>query len=314
MGSETRANRHGLSRRIPSEIEREIRRQCGFGCVVCGCLIYTYEHIDPEFKDAKEHDPAKMALLCEKCHGHVTHRRWSKEKIKEARENPKCKQQGFASESEWFDFGDGLPQIKVGGAQFLFSTCILRIFGQQLLAIRPPDEAGGPPRITGLFYDRDGNPTLTIEDNHWKVDGGVWDVTVIGPTITIRRGPGDIALVLRTEARRLISIDRMEMMFHCVRVFADSRGFCVGQGNELCGFNGWIMGANYCCIDVSFDLGDPISGVAITPGLEPPRGLSIQGCLFDTALYFRERGLVVAIGRGDVTSLCGDAVRVPWTP
>lgn len=33
---QTETNRHGLSRYIPPNIKRTIRKQCGFGCVVCG--------------------------------------------------------------------------------------------------------------------------------------------------------------------------------------------------------------------------------------------------------------------------------------
>lgn len=66
---QTETNRHGLSRYIPPNIKRTIRKQCGFGCVVCGVAFSMYEHIDPEFCDAKEHDPNKMELLCGSCHG-----------------------------------------------------------------------------------------------------------------------------------------------------------------------------------------------------------------------------------------------------
>jgi hypothetical protein len=108
------SNRHGLSRRIPDPIARQLRQECGFGCVVCGSAIFDYEHVDPEFKDAEEHDPTKMALLCGSCHDKVTRRQWSKDKIKEARANPICLESGFSS--EWFDYGTEAPTIVVGGA------------------------------------------------------------------------------------------------------------------------------------------------------------------------------------------------------
>jgi len=57
-------NIHGLSRTIPEGIKRQVRQECGFGCVVCGLAIATYEHIDPPFKTAKDHDPSKIAYLC----------------------------------------------------------------------------------------------------------------------------------------------------------------------------------------------------------------------------------------------------------
>ena len=78
-------NKHGLSRNIPSQIKREIRQAAGFGCVCCGVAIGMYEHVDPEFHDAKEHDPERMAYLCGGCHDKVSRGIWSKDKIKEER-------------------------------------------------------------------------------------------------------------------------------------------------------------------------------------------------------------------------------------
>lgn len=86
----TETNKFGLTRNIPESVKRKIRQYCGFGCVVCGISIGHYEHIDPSFKDAVEHDPQKIAYLCGACHDKVSRGFWSKEKIKKARSNPWC--------------------------------------------------------------------------------------------------------------------------------------------------------------------------------------------------------------------------------
>ena len=62
-------NRFGLSRDIPDKKKRAIRQACGFGCIVCGCMLFEYAHSDPPFEDAKTHDPEKIKLLCKGCHG-----------------------------------------------------------------------------------------------------------------------------------------------------------------------------------------------------------------------------------------------------
>ncbi|HDZ0790542.1 TPA: hypothetical protein RRT77_004528, partial [Klebsiella pneumoniae] len=53
-------NKFGLKRYIPSEIRKRIRIDAGYGCVICGGLFVDYEHIEPEFSKAVEHDPDKM--------------------------------------------------------------------------------------------------------------------------------------------------------------------------------------------------------------------------------------------------------------
>lgn len=105
-------NIHGLSRDIPTDIKRQIRKECGFGCVCCGLAIATYEHIIPEFKDAKEHNPEKMAYLCGNCHDRVTRGIWSKEKVLEARKNPWCIINEKCHDS--FDVSSTSPTIWVG--------------------------------------------------------------------------------------------------------------------------------------------------------------------------------------------------------
>jgi hypothetical protein len=35
----------GSSRDIPLPIEREVRKRCGFGCVVCGLPLHTYAKV-----------------------------------------------------------------------------------------------------------------------------------------------------------------------------------------------------------------------------------------------------------------------------
>ena len=57
-------NKYGLSRTIPEDIKRQIRQRSKFGCLICRQAIYTYEHIDPVFVEASEHDPDCMCLLC----------------------------------------------------------------------------------------------------------------------------------------------------------------------------------------------------------------------------------------------------------
>ncbi|MEH2485180.1 Abi-alpha family protein [Bradyrhizobium sp. AZCC 2230] len=81
-------NRHGLSRNIPADVKRTVRQRDGFGCVVCGKAIYDYEHFDPEFADATQHDPAGIVLLCISCHGKKTRGFLSKQTIAAARQSP----------------------------------------------------------------------------------------------------------------------------------------------------------------------------------------------------------------------------------
>ncbi len=138
-------NKHGLSRVIGSEIQRTIRRNSGFGCVICGKAIGEYEHVDPPFWDAVEHDPRKMTFLCLEHHGRVTKGWTSKQEVLEAMKAPKALQKGYSREA--FGVGDGPLQIKLGPTTATDCQCLIRVDERPVLWINPPEESGGPYRL-----------------------------------------------------------------------------------------------------------------------------------------------------------------------
>ena len=127
-------NKYGLSRYIGPNIARQIRQACGYGCVICGDAIFQYEHIDPEFAEAREHSPEHIAALCGGCHDKITRGFWSKNKVKEARQNPVCKQQGF-SHSSLDIAAKGNFIVKIGSTEFVNLGTIIEINDDIILAI-----------------------------------------------------------------------------------------------------------------------------------------------------------------------------------
>ncbi len=81
-------NKHGLSRNIPESIKRAVRERCKFGCIICGNLLYAYDHFDPEFNDAHEHHPNGITLLCDYHHRQKTNKLISLETIRHKNDNP----------------------------------------------------------------------------------------------------------------------------------------------------------------------------------------------------------------------------------
>lgn len=74
-------------RYIPSEIKLQVRKECGFGCVICGLPIFEYDHIE-EFSVVKEHTVENLALLCSNHHTEKTTKKLSKDLVKYKRLNP----------------------------------------------------------------------------------------------------------------------------------------------------------------------------------------------------------------------------------
>jgi hypothetical protein len=216
-------NRFGLERYVRQEIRREIRTRCGFGCVICGLAYYDYEHFNPDFADAKEHSPSGMTLLCMQCNQKRARGTLSADTVAKANSTPKCKQQGYASET--FDFGPEPITVILGGIDFTGCETLIEVRGVPLLAIRPPVEQGAPFRLSGQFSNENGEITLKIEDNEFNVYGENWDVEAVGATITFRRALGDIALRIRLIPPKAIVVERLDMRLADFHVKASETEF-----------------------------------------------------------------------------------------
>lgn len=208
-------NIHGLSRTIPKAIKRQIRQECGFGCVTCGLGIATYEHIDPPFADAREHDPSKIAFLCGSCHDRVTRGVWSKEKVKADRSDPWCIRNHHCHDA--FDVSEPNPVIWAGPNEILNMNRILSVDDDVILSLQPPDQRGGPYSISGEFYDDDGNLLFRIDRNEWIGRIENWDIETVGRTIVIRTGPGKIALRITALPPKGIIIERAYIFYRHAR-------------------------------------------------------------------------------------------------
>lgn len=209
------SNQYGLSRHIPADVKRAVRQRCRFGCVVCGLGVYDYEHVDPEFKDAREHDSHRIALLCPSCHAKVTRGQWSKERIKAALKNPKAAEAGYAK--EFFDFTGGHPEVIFGGNTLRNCSVPVMVHGIPLISITPSAEPGAPFELSANFSDQFGSPTLSIEKNEWRVWSDNWDVEVRGPAITIVSRNRESALCLRALPPNALAVERLEMSLGAYR-------------------------------------------------------------------------------------------------
>jgi SEC-C motif len=215
-----KANKFGLKRPPNAEERRTIRQNSGFGCVVCGLAIGDYEHVDPTFANAKKHDPNCMTFLCLRCHGKVTRGQLSKESIKAAMMEPFALKAGFSFEA--LDVGTSPPTVHLGPMSVTDCESIIVVNSRPVLWVRPPEEAGGPVRIGAEMRNERGELIFSIVDNEWRVRNESWDVEVIGKTTTIRNGPREIALVIRTEPPGDLYVDRMDMSIEGYRFWIDS--------------------------------------------------------------------------------------------
>lgn len=268
-------NQYGLSRIIPAAVAREIRQRSKFGCVICRGAICQYEHIDPEFKDATQHTAENICLMCGSCHGKVTGGQWSKEKVKDNYRHVQSDQTVKPPYSE-FDISGGDWAIQLGPCTFNRPEAIFTVDGNHLLSFAPPETTGGPPRLSGVFCDGSGKTLLQIEDNIWTGNlADTWDIEVIGPKITIRKGRGKIALQIVVEPPSGLRVTHLDMRMGLAVVRLSSlleivRDTAVGQ--IVFGIDGDCTGSESCAlIDTSVAL-------PVYHGIEMRGGVGIKLC------------------------------------
>ena len=235
------SNRQGLVRNIPSPVKRAVRKRCGFGCVVCGDAFYEYDHLEVEFKDAVEHDPERIVLLCGGCHGKKTRGFLSTESIIAASKNPRCLQVGFTRGG--MDVGGDAPEVVLGTITATNFSSLITIDGEDIFSIAPPEEAGGPFRINASLYDQSGAQILEIVENEIRVGIANWDAELVGQRITLRSGLGAFSLILRVEPPRRLVIERMHMNHRGLKVE------CIEGKPSILERNGWRVEAGGIDLD-----------------------------------------------------------------
>lgn len=251
----TRAvNKRGLGRDIPESIKRTVRRECGFGCAYCGAAVVQYHHFDPPFIDAHEHHPGGIVLLCPNCHskfGHVP-----AEFMREYRRLPRCKKDGFTRDDFLFRF-DSVPTVKLGRI-IATSGQFLRQGNHVLFGLAPPEEKGGPLRLTCELIDKHNALLLRIAGNELTVGVDHFDVEMHKTHLRIRRKLKDLVLQMTTNRLDEVRITHLETavaggMIYCnpkhgLSVEAPSGGRVTVSG-EIVGEVGiWITGDGLCLL------------------------------------------------------------------
>lgn len=209
MTKPTTVNRFGLSRRIPDPVKMAVRQRCGFGCVSCGHGIIQYDHFDPEYVDATEHNVDGITLLCGSCHDEKNHGLLSNSQVATMNADPYCKKNGSAFGK--FRLTGNNPVVLLGTSEFRQCRVILEVAGEKVLWFTKPDDPAEGFHLNARIRDDTGTVVFEIKKNEWIVGDELWDVSTSGNGIVIRSRARKYSLILRFLPPETIKIERAKI-------------------------------------------------------------------------------------------------------
>lgn len=181
---------------IPEDIKREVRKRCGFGCVICGNPIVEYEHIK-EYSKVRIHKEDNLTLLCSNHHSQVTKGIISKKIVREYNKKPYNKTKPFTKKLDLFLADDDISFV-ISTTTFIYENFIngsefvvLEIFGRKVIYF---EKEKGILFFNCIFFNRDGMPIFIVYKNELVFSTNNWDVTIIGRKLVIREGSRKIIL------------------------------------------------------------------------------------------------------------------------
>ncbi|WP_336704371.1 HNH endonuclease signature motif containing protein [Chryseobacterium indologenes] len=215
---------------IPKSIEREVRQRCGFGCVICGCPVYDYEHM-LEWSVVQRHVASEITLLCPTHHRAKTSKRLSPEMVKKANEKPFNLNKDFSTPDPLYFEGEKAI-VNIGDCTFstLYngnetSLIALQILEQPIIKVTIID---GHYLIDAQLYNKNNELLLSIKDSVLEYSLGTWDIYFVGNTLTIREGSRKIFVEIAFESPDTVSIKRGNVYFKSVNVKITPKGLKIG--------------------------------------------------------------------------------------
>lgn len=200
---------------IPAQIKREVRKRCGFGCVICGIPLFEYDHIE-EYSKVKKHESWNITLLCPNHHKQKTNGLLSKDKVWQATRNPINKKTGVSASYEYWHPEGNAWKLVMGNMEFLFSAMGDRAVFFPVIIDKMPfakfELLHGDLTLSLELLDEDGQPLLIMKRNQLKIDTASWDYEPAAMRLRLRTGARCVLLDLEFELPSAVKIRRARIM------------------------------------------------------------------------------------------------------
>lgn len=153
--------------RNPPHVKKKIRQEDGFLCAhpECDDPFLYYHHFDPPWAELNHNNPEGIIALCGKHVNKADGGAYTKEQLREWKDNAPSKNQKIQSKIEWLR-KDIVAQV--GGQSFSKNIWDIRLFGKPLLWFRKDKETGY--RLMNLDLPSiSGQSLIRMTNNDWEL-------------------------------------------------------------------------------------------------------------------------------------------------
>jgi trigger factor len=182
--------------KIDSDIKREVRKRCGYGCVVCGSPFpLDYDHIT-EWSEVLEHKAENITLLCSKHHAEKTRGILPLEMVVECNNNPYAIRYPEKIRSIIY-FKKNVATIKIATNELYVDIHDGAMIYPFIVYKRVPFHfivEDGNLLLSGEFHDKKGDVIVKIDKNEVQFATQKYDIELVGQKIIIRERKGIILL------------------------------------------------------------------------------------------------------------------------
>ena len=171
---------------IPSEIKRNIRKKCNYGCIICGCPICEIDHLTKEWHECHEHDENDMFLLCPTHHAEKTKGLLTKSKIME------CFLSSKRKNTEPYKLNIEKCALILGNNLIeTFPGTLFNILNKSYISAEIENDNY---LFSGKVINKDGNTAFELNENEITFYSSIWDIEFAGKTIEFRNKLRDLFL------------------------------------------------------------------------------------------------------------------------
>lgn len=225
---------------IPESLKREVRKKCGYGCIICGLPIYEYHHII-EYSKVEEHTVDNLILLCPTHHTEVTKGIRGEAVINKYNNSPMNLQLGNSKKWKIELVGSEFI-VEVGTNQFinaknqegLFPLIVIDNYIILGLVIENENIL-----LTLNLESENGDKLLTIVKGELSYSIDFWDIKLIGNLLTIQKSKGNIFFQMVIGPNNYTNIIKANFFYNGKNIIVNKDAIIINgikiSGNEFKG-------------------------------------------------------------------------------